>query len=67
MTNTNRKSEKRFYCSIIEFQKDFFPKSFGEKQAKKPDDKQSVGANLAKESFRKIRQEILQGKTPTSK
>lgn len=52
---------KKFYCSIVEFQQAFFPKSFTEKQAKKITDPKSIGVSLAKESFLRIRQESSVG------
>jgi len=52
----NDKAKKKSYCSMIEFEQDFLPKAFSEKQAKKPTDNQAIGVNLAKESFREIRQ-----------
>ena len=57
MTNKQEKY-KKYYCSVIEFEQDFFPRSFSEKQVRKPTDNQTIGVNLAKESFRKIRQEV---------
>lgn len=62
MTNTQENVSKKFYCSMIEFEQDFFPKAFSEKQVKKPTDNQSIGISLAKESFRKIKQEVTTGK-----
>jgi hypothetical protein len=62
MTNKQEKFLKKFYYSMIEFEQDFFPKTFREKQEEKPTDNQSIGISLAKESFRKIKQEVTQGK-----
>ena len=58
----NKDIVKKSYSSMIEFERDFFPKAFSEKQAKKPADNQSIGVNLAKESFREIRQQAEVGK-----
>lgn len=60
MNNKQKTVKKRFYCSMVEFDQDFFPRSFGEKQVKKPTDNQAIGVNLVKESFRQIRQEMTQ-------
>jgi hypothetical protein len=68
MTNKHKTKKKRAsYCSIAEFEQDFFPKSFAEKQARKPQDSQSIGVSLAKESFRRIRQEAIADKPSTGK
>lgn len=61
------KKKREFYCSIVEFEEDFFPKSFTEKQAKKAKDNQSIGVSLAQESFRRIRQEMAAGRLSTKK
>lgn len=64
MTNKQERNREKFYCSIIEFEQDFFPRSFSEKLTKKPTDNQSIGINLAKESFRKVREETTQKGIP---
>jgi hypothetical protein len=56
------KKRRAFYCSIVEFEEDFFPKSFVEEQARRPKDNQSIGAGLAQESFRRVRQDMVAGK-----
>ncbi|MHC4268746.1 MAG: hypothetical protein ACYSTS_09790 [Planctomycetota bacterium] len=53
----NRKKEKnRIYHSIVEIEKNFFPKSFEERMLKKPEGSQALGVSLAKESLDKIKQ-----------
>jgi len=63
----NRDIAKKSYCSMIEFERDFFPEAFGKKQAKKPTDNQSIGVKLAKESFREVRQQVGVGKVSADK
>jgi hypothetical protein len=65
MTHKEPKS-KRFYHSMIEFEKDFFPKSFSSKQAKRLADSRSIGVDLAKDSFRRIREDVAAGKLSSS-
>lgn len=52
--NGNRK-EMRVFHSIVEFEKEYFPKSFEQKMEEKPTDARALGSNLAKESLDKIR------------
>lgn len=54
--------KKQSYCSMIEFEQAFFPKSFREKYAPKAMDSRSIGIELAKDSFRKIKQEVTEEK-----
>lgn len=49
------KKKKQAYRSMVEFEKEFFPKSFEKRMAEKPTDAQALGVNLAKESLEKIR------------
>jgi len=51
------RKKRKAYCSIAEFEQDFFPKAYRERQARKVPDSHSIGVNLAKESFQRIRQE----------
>jgi len=62
MTSRQQRGKRQSYCSMIEFEQDFFPRAFSEKQVRKPTDNQSLGISMAKESFRKIRQELTTGK-----
>ena len=52
------KKKRGTYRSIHEFEQDFFPKSFTEKQIRRPKDTHSMGVSLAQESFRSVRQEV---------
>ncbi len=60
MMNKDKK-RRIFYCSMIEFEQDFFPKSFSNEQMRKATDSHTIGVQLAKESFRIIRQEVAEG------
>ena len=64
----NKDKKKRiFYCSMIEFEQDFFPKSFSNKQVERPADSHTIGVNFAKDSFRRIHQEVAAGKLSTDR
>ena len=63
----NKDIAKKSYSSIVEFERDLFPKAFNEKQAKKPTDNKSIGLNLAKESFREVKQRVEVGKVSADK
>ena len=52
--NGNRK-EMRVFHSIMEFEKEYFPKSFEKRMEKKLTDARALGSSLAKESLDKIR------------
>ena len=52
--NGSRK-EKHVFHSIMEFEKEYFPKSFEKKMEEKPKDARALGSTLAKESLDKIR------------
>jgi len=54
------KTKKQTYHSMREFEREFFPKSFGKKMAEKPTDAQALGASLAKESLEKIRERLAE-------
>ena len=47
--------EKQAFHSIMEFEKEYFPKSFKKKMEEKPTDARALGSSLAKESLDKIR------------
>lgn len=52
--NENKKGKQAFH-SMMEFEKEYFPKSFEKKMEEKPTDARALGSNLAKESLDKIR------------
>ncbi len=52
--NENKKGKQAFH-SMMEFEKEYFPKSFEQKMEEKPTDARALGSNLAKESLDKIR------------
>jgi hypothetical protein len=45
---------------MMEFEKEFFPKSFKKRMAEKPTDAQALGVSLAKESLGKIRRQLAE-------
>jgi hypothetical protein len=53
-----RKKEKQIFYSIMEFEKEYFPKSFKKKMEEKPTDARALGSSLAKESLDKIRGQL---------
>ena len=52
--NENKKGKQAFH-SMMEFEKEYFPKSFEQKMEEKPKDARALGSSLAKESLDKIR------------
>jgi len=52
--NENKKGKQAFH-SMMEFEKEYFPKSFEQKIEEKPKDARALGSSLAKESLDKIR------------
>ena len=52
--NENKKGKQAFH-SMMEFEKEYFPKSFEQKIEEKPKDARALGSRLAKESLDKIR------------
>jgi hypothetical protein len=55
---SRKKEKERIYHSIVEIERNFFPKSFEERIMKKPENSQALGINLAKESLDKIKRQI---------
>jgi len=53
-----KSSEKQIYRTMLEFEKEFFPKSFKERMAEKPTDAQALGVSLAKESLQRIERKL---------
>ena len=51
---TGRK-KKQIFRSMMEFEREFLPKSFEKSTAEKPTDAHALGISLAKESIEKIR------------
>jgi hypothetical protein len=49
------KTKKYVYYSMMEFEREFFPKSFKKKMAEKSADAKSLGTSLAEESLEKIK------------
>lgn len=60
MNKNNEKVNKKVYYSILDFEQDFFPEGFRLKYEKKPQNIQLLGADLAKESFKKAMQTVMQ-------
>ncbi|MDR4508296.1 MAG: hypothetical protein MRJ65_08695 [Candidatus Brocadiaceae bacterium] len=52
--NENIKGKQIFH-SMMEFEKEYFPKSFKKKIEEKPSDARALGISLAKESLDKIK------------
>ena len=52
------KKTKRMFRSMLEIEKEFFPKSFKNRMLEKPTDAHALGIYLARESLDKIRQQI---------
>ena len=50
--------KKRVFHSMMEFKKEYSPKSFEKEIAEKPADAHARGISLAKESLDKIRREL---------
>jgi hypothetical protein len=58
--NMARRVEKeRMFRSFVEFEKEYFPKSFERKRSQAPEDPAALGTHLAKESLEKIRAKLL--------
>jgi hypothetical protein len=55
---SRKKEKERIYHSIVEIERNFFPKSFKERMIKKPEGSQALGASLAKESLDKIKKQL---------
>lgn len=55
---SRKKEKERIYHSIVEIERNFFPKSFEERMIKKSENSQALGINLAKESLDKIKRQI---------
>ena len=53
----SRKGEKIFY-SMMEVDKEFFPASFKKKMKKKPADEYALGVSMAKDTIKKVRDEL---------
>lgn len=52
------KKGKQAFHSMIEFEKEFFPKSFEKRISEKFTDARALGASLAKESLDKIKNRL---------
>lgn len=46
---------KQVFYSIMNFEKEYFPKSFEKRMLEKPTDARALGISLAKESLKKIK------------
>lgn len=53
-----KSKERTVLCSIIEFKKKYFPKSFKEQTAEEPKDARNIGISWAKESIDKIKGQL---------
>ena len=53
MAKNKEKIDRKYYYSMIEFEKDFFPEFFKLKYEKKHQKADIVGADLARDSFKK--------------
>ncbi len=51
-------SKKKILCSIIEFKKEYFPKSFKKQTSEEPKDARNIGISWAKESIDKIKDQL---------
>jgi hypothetical protein len=54
----NKKNKQNIICSIDEFEKRFYPKYFENKMAEEINE-QRLGVNWAKDTFDKIRKELV--------
>lgn len=52
--------EKVVFRSIIDFEKKYFPNTFGKKMAEKPKDNQAIGISMAKDSMDIIKKQLTQ-------
>jgi len=55
--NKNKK-KKQIFRSMREFEKEFLPQSFEKRNAERLTDAQALGISLAKESLKKIREQL---------
>lgn len=53
----NKKGE-RIFNSMLEVDKEFFPASFEKKMKKKPADQYALGVSMAKDTIKKVRDEL---------
>lgn len=53
-----KSNEKKTLCSIIEFQRKYFPKSFKKQTSEEPKDARNIGISWAKESIDKIKDQL---------
>ncbi|MFZ3384584.1 MAG: hypothetical protein WA144_11725 [Candidatus Methanoperedens sp.] len=53
-----KNEKKKVFCSSIDFEKTYFPKSFEKQAAKESEDAYNLGIRWAKESLDKIKGQI---------
>jgi hypothetical protein len=53
-----KNEKKRVFCSMDEFMKTYFPKSFEKLAARKSEDAHDLGIHWAKESLDKIKDQL---------
>jgi hypothetical protein len=53
-----KSDKKKPLCSVIEFQKKYFPKSFKKQISEEPKDARNIGISWAKESIDKIKDQL---------
>ncbi len=54
------KEKKQVFRSMMEFEKNYFPKSFEKRMLERPTDAQTLGISLAKESLDKIKERLAE-------
>ncbi len=50
--------ERKVFCSLIEFKKEYFPKSFEKQISEESKDARNLGTSWAKESLDKIKDQL---------
>lgn len=53
-----KSSKKKMLCSIMDFKKEYFPKSFKKQKSEELKDARSIGISWAKESIDKIKGQL---------
>ena len=57
MREKKSKNGRQYYYSMIEFEEEFFPRSYSAK-CREPSTNESIGIDLAKDSFKKAKQDL---------
>jgi|GEM_PF-2780491 len=59
MKSTSATKRKQLvFCSMLEFEKTYLPKSFEKRFVEKPSGAQEIGTSLAKDSLQKIKKQL---------